>query len=258
LKTPPIHITGTGYPFIWMHGMLNSVAADSIYSLVDFDRLSKKVCIIRYDAGNKSPNHDYSWTASTDELIRIADKNNLDSMILGGCSMGSGTAIHAAIRYPDRVKALVLVTPPPAWEMRQRIHTIYMRIAAKAGKNKELIKKLISLYPDPPEFYEQQFPGTREKLIDLRLSFEPEYYSNIYIGGAISDLPPREQISAISLPTIIVELNGDENHPTYMARELHSLINGSELFSVSDYLSFQHRQDRLSDFFEKTIKHSTA
>lgn len=250
MKIPSLHISGSGQPLIWLHGMLNSVESDSAYSLIDFDQLSKLVSVVRYNTCNKSVAGDYSWNAATDELFRIADVQNYGSMILGGCSMGSGTALHAAVRFPERVKALILVTPPPAWEMRAGVKTIYKKIAAKAEQNSipEFLKRLIAQNQDPPDFFEQQHPGTRQRLLEYRLSFDPRYYSPIYRGGAASDLPSREQIAGISVPTLIVTHPNDENHPYKMAQQLNSLIKGSELVTVSDYLEYRNLQKCLIDF----------
>ncbi len=252
MKIPSIHIQGKGQPFVWLHGMLNSVESDSVFSLIDFQQLSTFVSVIRYDACNKSVTGKYTWDAMSNELICVADAQKYNTMILGGSSMGSGTAIHCAVKFPKRVKALILVTPPPAWEMRSGVKSIYEKIAAKAGQNTipDILKRIIQLNQDPPEFFEQMHPGTRQLLLEYRLGFEPHYYSSIYRGGVVSDLPNREQISNINVPCLIVSQPGDENHPIKMAQELNNLIKGSELVIVTDYDSYQKLQIKVCDFIK--------
>lgn len=253
--TPLLTIQGEGQPFVWLHGMLNSVESDSVYSLIDFNLISKLVSVVRYDVCNKSVTGSYNWNASTDELIQLANEQNYDSMVLGGSSMGAGTAIHAAVKFPEKVKALILVTPPPAWEMRRKVKALYEKIASKANQKTipEILKRIIQRNEDPPEFFELKHPGTRQRLLKYRLSFEPYYYSQIYLGGAASDLPPRKQIAEINVPTLIVALPDDVNHPLEMAQELHSLIRGSELFIVSDYDDYQNLQKIVHDFLSKVV-----
>jgi len=233
--------------------MLNSVESDSLYSLIDFTRISQIMTVVRYNIGNKSPSSEYTWDASTDELLRVANSQNYKAMVLAGQSMGSGTAIHAAVRFPERVKALILVTPPPAWEMRKTVKTIYTKIASKASNQNipDILKRIISQNQDPPYFYENRNSGTRMKLLEHRLNFEPAYYSKIYLGGANSDLPSREQISRISVPTLIVSLPDDANHPMEMASELNDLIKGSELFVVNSYEDYQELQNKVHEFLAK-------
>ncbi len=48
-----------------------------------------------------------------DDLIALADQLGLDRFVVGGISLGAGTALNLAIRYPERVSALVLCRP--AW-----------------------------------------------------------------------------------------------------------------------------------------------
>jgi pimeloyl-ACP methyl ester carboxylesterase len=250
LNLPLLTIQGKGQPFVWLHGMLNSVESDSIYSFIDFDELSKIVSVVRYNACDKSPNGDYSWNSMTEYLLSVADAQKFDSMILGGYSMGSGTAIHAAIRFPERVKALILVTPPPAWELRKAIKAVYEKVALKANSKfiPEIIKRIILLNEDPPGFFEEMRPGTRHRLLEFRLGFEPQYYYSIYHGGAISDFPTREQIAQIKIPTLIITDPNDTSHPVEIARELHQLIQNSELFFVSSINDFIHLQKSIHDF----------
>ena len=230
--------------------MLNSVESDSLYSLLDLKEVAKVAALIRYDACAKSVTGNYKWDAMIEQLDTVAQASQFDSMVVGGTSMGSVTALHYAVRYPEKVKALVLVTPPPAWEKREPVKAIYRKIASKTNKEviPEFLKRLVALNPDPPEFYEQQHPGTRQRLMEYRLGFEPSYYSQIYLGGAASDLPSREELATIEVPTLIIALPNDENHPLDISQELHQLIDNSELVVISNYTEYLQVQQRVKDF----------
>lgn len=253
MKNPTLYITGTGIPLIWMHGMLGSVETDSIYSLVDLHQLSRQVKLIRYNACDQSPDGDYSWPAMTSELSAVVNSLGGEKIMLGGISMGSGTALFTALRHPDQVKALILVTPPPAWEVRIPVQDLYEKIGQRARPDHlpEFLKRIIQRNPDPPRYFEEQFPGTREKLLHLRQNFHPAYYYSIYHGGAISDFPEREQLAGLRVPTFIVADPNDPNHPVEVAREVHSLIKGSELHLVSNFNEYQEIQKNVSEFVKK-------
>ena len=249
MNPPTLKITGSGRPFIFLHGMLGSVESDSVYSMVDFNRVSEIALVIRYDACGKSVTGDYSWDGMTDELFHLVNHYKLEPMILGGTSMGSGTAIHFAVRYPERVKALILVTPPPAWEKRKGVKTLYNKIASKADHsgNPEFMRKLISMNPDVPDFFEQENPGTWDRLLEFRLGFERLYYPQIYRGGAVSDLPSPEEIEKIKVPTLIAAFPDDLNHPLEIAQTLNNLIVGAEMVIISNYADYRKFQEKAND-----------
>ncbi|HET6558543.1 MAG TPA: alpha/beta hydrolase [Prolixibacteraceae bacterium] len=243
-------IEGQGEPFIWLHGMLNSIESDSLYSLIDLHKLAESAQVIRYDACGKSIDGDYKWDSMSSQLAEIVDAKNFEKVIIGGTSMGSVTALHYAVMHPERIKALVLVTPPPAWEKREAVKSVYRKIASKTshGRIPDFLKRLISLTQDPPEFYEQRHPGTRQKLMEYRLAFDPHYYPQIYNGGAASDLPLREQIAEIRVPTLIAALPDDENHPLDIAQELNGLISSSTLEVIGDYEQYLNLQEKVKQF----------
>ena len=137
--------------------------------------------------------------------------------------------------------------------MRSRVKSTYEKIAAKAERNTipDILKRIIQLNQDPPEFFEQMHPGTRQLLLEYRLDFEPQYYSSFYRGGAVSDLPTREQISNINVPCLVVSQPDNENHPVKMAQELNNLIKGSELVIVTDYDSYKKLQMKVCDFISE-------
>src|SRR5205814_608983 len=59
-----------------------------------------------------------------------------ETAVLGGASMGTATALHAAVRAPERVEGLVLTIPPTAWGGRRVQAGIYRAgatVVARAG-----------------------------------------------------------------------------------------------------------------------------
>jgi pimeloyl-ACP methyl ester carboxylesterase len=253
LKIPSLHISGAGKPLIWMHGMLNSVELDSVYSLVDFEQLAELCTLIRYNYCNKLPDGTFTWEYLTEELQLVLDNQHVEKSVLGGLSMGAGIALHAAVNYPERVRALILVTPPPAWETREDVKKVYRKIASRTNPENipEFLKRIIIWNEEPPEYYVKEYPEVRQNIQELRLAFHPEYYTRLYLGGAASDMPSREQISQLTVPTLIVALDQDPNHPLGIAQELHSLIKGSAIEVVGNLEDHLNLTEKVCEFLRK-------
>ena len=106
-------------PFIFQHGMEGD--ANQPLSYIG---AAAPTPVISLNARGHSPSTDIdSATASFEvfaaDVIALADHLRLARFIIGGISLGAGTALNLAIRYPDRVTALVLCRP--AWLDRPQI-----------------------------------------------------------------------------------------------------------------------------------------
>jgi pimeloyl-ACP methyl ester carboxylesterase len=60
----------------------------------------------------------------------IADQLGLERFVAGGVSLGCATALYAALVAPQRISALILGTPPTAWETRAAQAALYEQMAA--------------------------------------------------------------------------------------------------------------------------------
>jgi pimeloyl-ACP methyl ester carboxylesterase len=106
-------------PFIFQHGMGGD--ANQPLSYIGDAPPSP---VISLNARGHSPSTDIdpataSFEVFADDVIALADHLRLARFIIGGISLGAGTALNLSIRYPDRVTTLVLCRP--AWLDRPQI-----------------------------------------------------------------------------------------------------------------------------------------
>ena len=100
-------------PFIFQHGMGGD--ADQPLGYVGDTPPSP---VISLNARGHAPSSDIDPAAATfdtfaDDVIALADHLGLARFVVGGISLGAGTALNLAVRYPHRVTGLVLCRP--AW-----------------------------------------------------------------------------------------------------------------------------------------------
>jgi pimeloyl-ACP methyl ester carboxylesterase len=106
--------TGTGAPILLLHGL----TATRRYVLHGSTALVRGGrTLISYDArghGASTPAvdpHHYGYDVLGDDAHAVCAMAGIDRISLVGQSMGSATAINVALRYPELVAALVIVTP---------------------------------------------------------------------------------------------------------------------------------------------------
>lgn len=111
---------GDGPVVVFSHGLLmnHTMFAPQVEALRDGYR------VVTWDErGHGEAEHEGTWTYwdSADDLIAILDHLGIDRAVLAGMSQGGYLSLRAALRYPDRVRALVLLDTQAAREEAEMI-----------------------------------------------------------------------------------------------------------------------------------------
>jgi pimeloyl-ACP methyl ester carboxylesterase len=243
-----------GTPFVWAHGMTSSMASEDDIGAFDWSSV-EGVRLVRYDA----PSHGRSplgesadvqrWDRLAGAMVEVADSAGFTSFVAGGASMGAATTLHAATQDGgERIRAMVLVIPPTAWETRAAqagVYRIAMQIVEDGG-----IEALIELERQVPGQGPLRDPAIRERFQQHLLDMAPRALVRIFEGAIASDLPPRDAIAALQQPTLILAWTDDPGHPVSTAEELHDLLPHSELH-IAESLDAVRSDwpQKLADFF---------
>lgn len=194
--------------------------------------------VIAYDArghGRSSPAPAparYGYADLAADLIAILDRLEVEQAVLAGASMGAHTALAVALRAPERVAGLVVITP--AYDEREvdDAERLARWDALATGLRAGGIEGFVAAYGQPAA--DPRWQETVRKVIRQRLALHEH-------PGAVADaleVVPRsrpfrrlEDLSAIDRPTVVVASDdeADPGHPRAVGEAYARAIPGARL-----------------------------
>jgi 3-oxoadipate enol-lactonase len=240
-------------PFVWGHGLGSSSALEDRYPIIDFATLAQDRPVVRYDArghGESSVLDDArrgSWAELALDQIALIDHLGLESVAIGGASMGAATALHAALTLGKRVERMVLMIPPTAWEERAAQIQIYEQMASAVEVyGVEALIDASAQVPPPDPFTELE--DWRDRRATTFRTTVPVRIASNFRGAAHADLPLPAEIVGIEAPTLILAWTGDASHPVATTTRLAELLSDVEVVFASTYDEVQSWTDVCRDF----------
>lgn len=253
--------------FVSLHGICESIELLDHLKFPDFAQLSARFNLLRYDArghgksqGTMDPSH-YTWASQAEDLDKVL-MESVDSLseesrrnvFLHGSSMGTGTVLNfmanpearESLKHYD-IKGLVLSLPPTCWETR--ITNYFDTLADKVRDYgmEEYVKFLRGL--EPNVFCSREYPEYREIVLSSLGNMNASFYEAIIRGAKAADLPPKEEISNIKLPTLILGRVDDEViHPVSSCNTLENLIKNSKTFIANNREDLDASVEMVADF----------
>ena len=222
---------GSGIPLVFQHGLTANVAQidNLLGGLADLQLVS----IDCPGHGETKLPKDYrpSFDKFADEVIEFLNRKGIHKAIFGGLSMGSGIALNIAIRYPERVLAIIILRP--AWldcSNPENLHLLLPGadlIGKKDGltqfQNLPEYKKLASIVPNAAASAAGVFNPDQQ----------PEL--PIVIRHMVDDHPFEKMSDLEKIKVSCLTLGNDDDpfHPFTMAVKLHNNIKGSKLVKLT-------------------------
>src|SRR5688500_13336160 len=116
---------GAGLPFIFQHGLGGDLQQPRF--LYEPRGAVQRISLYARGHGATRPLVDpkkLRFNVVVDDVIALMDHLRIDQAAVGGISMGAGIALNLTLRYPARVRGLVMVRP--AWLDRPNPWTVAM------------------------------------------------------------------------------------------------------------------------------------
>jgi pimeloyl-ACP methyl ester carboxylesterase len=232
---------GTGPPIVLLHGLTATRRYVVMGSRV-LERAGHRV--IAYDArghGRSTPAPDgggYSYEHLAADLESVLDALEIERAVLAGASMGAHTAVRFALRRPERVVALGLITPsfdPDLSRAAERASLAGWDALAR-GLREGGVEGFVDAYdlrtvPDA-------WRGTVEKVLRQRLA---AHVHPLAVADALEAVPrsrPFEEmgeLARIRVPTVVVASRdeADPGHPLSVGERYAEAISTAS-FVVED------------------------
>ncbi len=232
-------VAGEGVPVVLLHGL----TATRRYVVMGSRMLQRSGHrVLAYDArghGRSSPAPEpggYEYADLAADLEAVLDGAGIDRAVLAGASMGAHTALALALRAPQRVGGLVVITPAYEPGEEDDPQRLARWDALAAGLREGGIEGFLQAYGEPAA--DPRWSETVEKVIRQRLALHEH-------PGAVADaleVVPRstpfaslDDLEAIEAPTIVVA-SGDEadpGHPQAVGERYAARIPGARLVTDS-------------------------
>jgi 3-oxoadipate enol-lactonase len=253
-----VSIAGDKIPFIWAHGLTGSMSVEDSSGLFDWQGCAKIAKVIRYDArghgisGGTLVPADYHWSNLASDMLCIADQLGIGNFIAGGQSMGCATSLYAAVAAPERISGLVLINPPTAWETRAAQSAIYeIGVAVAEKEGTRALADLLRQRPLSPEWLWQTIPGALDSRLNSLQARDSQIVASVLLGAVLCNLPPREELKKLEMPTLILAWANDAQHPLETAEELKSLLPSSRLFVADTVTKVRTWPGLILDFIKE-------
>jgi pimeloyl-ACP methyl ester carboxylesterase len=228
-------IAGTGHTIVLLHGL----TATRRYVVQGSRALEGQgYRVIAYDArghGESSPapsSERYEYADLTADLERLLDDLELERCVLAGSSMGAATALAFALASPERVDALVQITPASRGGPSADGDELRTWDRLATGLRSGGVDGFLEAY-DPPvaeRWREAVITATRQRLeahLDLGAvadAVEVVPRSTAFEGGL-------EALGSLDLPVLVVGSrdSSDPGHPFEVAQAYVERLPAAEL-----------------------------
>ncbi len=229
--------SGSGIPVVLLHGL----TATRRYVVMGSTALERSGHhVIAYDArghGRSAPAPEpgaYGYQELTLDLGAVLDAVGLERAVLAGASMGAHTLLSFALRNPDRVGGMVVITP--AYEPGDDADTRRLQRwdALADGLRRGGVEGFVHTYgtPDVPEAWR----ATVIKVIRQRLA---QHEHPEAVADALQAVPRSrpfdrlEQLGALAVPVAVVASadEADPGHPLAVGEAYAAAIPGARLIT---------------------------
>lgn len=222
---------GHGEPLVLLHGL----TATRRYVLQGSRLLERAgFRLVSYDArahGESDPGHGYEYPDLASDLVSVLDSQGVESAVLVGHSMGAATAVRVALEQPERVRALVQITPAYPGEPYLDDASLAYWDRLAAGLESDGADGFMRAFEPPKD------PQWRDAVVEFTRQRIERHLHPEALAQAVRAVPRSaafdgiERLEEIDAPALVVGSgdDADPTHPLAVAQEYARRLPRAEL-----------------------------
>ena len=222
-------VEGGGEPVtVFAHGLTNN--RNELAAFTPLLPGTKVRFDFRGHGRSSSPATGFAFADFARDLDAVADAYG--ATVAVGTSLGAGAIGNLVCRVPDRFERMVWLMPAGLdvpFPLKDRYHEL---AGTLEGEDPEAA--LEAVLGDPARVAE--YLETPWRLQIERVLWEHDDFAGLAraVRGVIEDhpIPDREMLREIRIPTLVLAIEGDQIHPTWLARMVAELLPNAELIVV--------------------------
>ena len=216
-------------PLFFVHGVGGDLDAWQFIQSAMFEKgFSTLALDLRGHGYSEHPRNfkGYAVDKFIEDILTVLDIENIQKVVLIGHSLGAVLVTQVALKHPERIDRLVLISssyiPPPYF----KIPGIFFLMNALAFMSLPPIKPDHSLYPAGKHHEDLEYFGLFRTI--LRNSLR----SYILSSKEILKTNLLPQLKELSMPTLIISGTKDSIFPPHISDKIHLQIQNSILKKI--------------------------
>lgn len=225
---------GEGEPLAFLNGIFMSTKSWSFQTPI----FSKKYKVLLHDFRGQwqsdKPSGKYSLELHVDDFQKLLMHLNVDKIHVVGTSYGGEVAMLFAIKYPEIVKSLTIISSVSEIHSALKLLGERWLNAAKTRDPKIFITEWLA------DVYSEEFLKNNWDFLWPRLNeaFKIlDFDAVIRLSESFLDLeknPLTSELKKIIAPTLIIAAELDKVKPIKYSKIIHDQISGSELYLIRE------------------------
>ena len=244
-------VSGSGEPAVLITGLGGDISFWK--SMVPL--LSNRFTVISFDNRNtgltECPDGPCDTITLADDVISLLDRLSITKAHILGWSMGGNIAQEVALKYPERIASLTLVSTYMRRPSRSSYAINTMIDSVRSGGDIECLFKMMQSYC----MTEEAFRSREEKGVSTpgRVTSTLEQFASQM--AAVDSFDSRLRAKDIRVPTRVIHGKSDIMVPPHMGEELAAEIKGADLVLIDGGGHTMPPKSYVKAFIEHAEKH---